>query len=336
LRRSGKLSAWPCPYQGKASRRKRYFSVVAGFHEFGPYRKTCLLHWAGWDLFFDTGERQRSAQQTNCEDRVAAGFDGSASRGLPDVVGALPPPPALSRLTEFGERFGDAFAEFLEKAAPTLSFWFWSIEQVPDSPPINEYEACFIESGYTLFEARLLAFLLIELGETLRQESLAEAKLSSAVNSVVKAEGATTLVISRRAEVLRRALSEPVAGMPLGIACSLAGVGKSFPSFWELVERAASGDGGACRELVRTSKALTAHLVDSGRLRGTRYKKVFLHLVEGGPALDRYGPDTKMEADFDFFLELFDIGYKAGRNFLEENFESIGVRGTLELKEQLV
>ncbi|MGJ0508883.1 MAG: patatin-like phospholipase family protein [Methylocystis sp.] len=79
-----------------------------------------------------------------------------------------------------------------------------------------------------------------------------------------------------------------------------------------------------------------ARLVDSGRLRGTHYKKVLLHLVEGGPALDRYGPDTKMEADFDFFLELFDIGYKVGRKFLEENFESIGVRGTLELKEQLV
>jgi len=79
-----------------------------------------------------------------------------------------------------------------------------------------------------------------------------------------------------------------------------------------------------------------ARLVDSGRLRGTHYKKVLLHLVAGGPALDRYGPDTKMEADFDFFLELFDIGYKAGRNFLAENFESIGEKGTLELKEHLV
>jgi NTE family protein len=79
-----------------------------------------------------------------------------------------------------------------------------------------------------------------------------------------------------------------------------------------------------------------ARLVDSGRLQGTHYKKVLLHLVDGGPALDRYGPDTKMKADFDFFLELFDIGYRAGKNFLSENFELIGVRGTLELKEQLV
>lgn len=37
-----------------------------------------------------------------------------------------------------------------------------------------------------------------------------------------------------------------------------------------------------------------ARLIDSGRLRGTHYKKVLLHLVEGGPALEHYGADTKM------------------------------------------
>ena len=79
-----------------------------------------------------------------------------------------------------------------------------------------------------------------------------------------------------------------------------------------------------------------ARLIDAGRLHGTHYKKVFLHLVEGGPALDRYGADTKMQADYAFFRELFDIGHKAGKDFLEKNFEAIGVRGTLQLKEQLI
>ena len=79
-----------------------------------------------------------------------------------------------------------------------------------------------------------------------------------------------------------------------------------------------------------------ARLVNSGRLQGTHYKKVLLHLVAGGPALDRYGADTKTQADYDFFRELFDIGRKAGQSFLDENFEAIGVKGTLELKEQLV
>ena len=61
-----------------------------------------------------------------------------------------------------------------------------------------------------------------------------------------------------------------------------------------------------------------------------------MHLVEGGRALDAYAADTKSDADFDFFRELFAIGKKAGEKFLEDNFDAIGVKGTLELKEQLV
>jgi NTE family protein len=79
-----------------------------------------------------------------------------------------------------------------------------------------------------------------------------------------------------------------------------------------------------------------ARLIDAGRLQGTHYKKVLLHLVEGGAALRRYSADTKMQVDYDFFRELFDIGHKAGVQFLAENYDAIGVEGTLQLKEQLV
>ncbi|MDE2361397.1 MAG: patatin-like phospholipase family protein [Hyphomicrobiales bacterium] len=78
-----------------------------------------------------------------------------------------------------------------------------------------------------------------------------------------------------------------------------------------------------------------ARLVDEGRLDGTHYKKIRMHLVDGGPALDAYPADTKLNADFDFFQKLFAIGKKAGEKFLKDNFEAIGVKGTLDLKEQL-
>ena len=78
-----------------------------------------------------------------------------------------------------------------------------------------------------------------------------------------------------------------------------------------------------------------ARLIDKGRLDGTHYMKVRMHLVEGGQALDAYPADTKMNADFAFFQKLFEIGRKAGESFLKDNFDSIGVRGTLELKEML-
>ncbi|MDE2579043.1 MAG: patatin-like phospholipase family protein [Hyphomicrobiales bacterium] len=77
-------------------------------------------------------------------------------------------------------------------------------------------------------------------------------------------------------------------------------------------------------------------LIDAGRLDGTHYKKARLHLVEGGPALAAFSADTKMQADFTFFEKLFTLGKAAGEQFLKDNLESIGVVGTLDVKEQLV
>jgi NTE family protein len=79
-----------------------------------------------------------------------------------------------------------------------------------------------------------------------------------------------------------------------------------------------------------------ARLIDAGRLDGTHYKKIRMHLIEGGAALDGFAADTKMQADYGFFQKLYGIGKRAGEAFLSENFDSIGVRGTLELKEMLV
>ena len=79
-----------------------------------------------------------------------------------------------------------------------------------------------------------------------------------------------------------------------------------------------------------------ARLIDSGRLDGTHYKKIRMHLVEGGDMLDAYAADTKARADFSFFLTLFGLGKAAGEQFLKDNYASIGVVGTMDLKEKLV
>lgn len=79
-----------------------------------------------------------------------------------------------------------------------------------------------------------------------------------------------------------------------------------------------------------------ARLIDAGRLKGTHYKKVLLHLVEGGAEMKRFGADSKLDADYDFLKSLFEIGRTAGRQFLDRHYDEIGVRGTLQLKEELV
>ena len=78
-----------------------------------------------------------------------------------------------------------------------------------------------------------------------------------------------------------------------------------------------------------------ARLIEAGRLDGTHYKQIRMHLV-ASEELQKFGARSKMDADYDFFRELFAIGRDAGAQFLKQNFETIGSRATLDLKEQLI
>ena len=79
-----------------------------------------------------------------------------------------------------------------------------------------------------------------------------------------------------------------------------------------------------------------SRLIDSGRLDGTHYKKLRLQLVTGGEAVDHYGASSKINPDYRMFEDLFQIGRKSGETFLRDHFDAIGVRGTLDLVQELV
>jgi NTE family protein len=78
-----------------------------------------------------------------------------------------------------------------------------------------------------------------------------------------------------------------------------------------------------------------SRLIDAGRLDGANYKKVRLHLVAGGEAVDHYGAAAKGNPDFDMFEDLFEVGRAAGTEFLRDHFWAIGVCGTLDPREEL-
>jgi NTE family protein len=77
-----------------------------------------------------------------------------------------------------------------------------------------------------------------------------------------------------------------------------------------------------------------ARLIEAGRLDGTHYKQIRMHLV-ASDKLMKFGARSRMDADYDFFRELFAIGRDAGSDFLKTNFDAIGSHATLNLKEQL-
>jgi NTE family protein len=79
-----------------------------------------------------------------------------------------------------------------------------------------------------------------------------------------------------------------------------------------------------------------ARLIDQGRLpRGIgagQYRRINVHRI----VLDRFGTHfdafSKLSTDYDFFEMLRLSGKRAARRFLDEHFDDIGVKGTVDLR----
>jgi len=71
-----------------------------------------------------------------------------------------------------------------------------------------------------------------------------------------------------------------------------------------------------------------ARLLDEGRLDAGRYRKLFMHRIDGGAALEGFGSVSKMRADGAFLRRLFELGQKVGRRWLKAHYECIGVRSS--------
>ncbi|MGA8816891.1 MAG: patatin-like phospholipase family protein, partial [Xanthobacteraceae bacterium] len=77
-------------------------------------------------------------------------------------------------------------------------------------------------------------------------------------------------------------------------------------------------------------------LIDQGKLsRGTgpgQYRRINVHRV----VLDRFGTridaSSKLSTDYDFFEMLRVSGRRAARRFLDEHFDDIGVKSTVDLR----
>jgi NTE family protein len=76
-------------------------------------------------------------------------------------------------------------------------------------------------------------------------------------------------------------------------------------------------------------------LIDEGRLpRGTgadQYRRLHIHRIDLGSLGTRLSGRSKMKTDFDFFELLRRAGQRAARKFLEQHFDDIGRRSSIDL-----
>jgi len=79
-----------------------------------------------------------------------------------------------------------------------------------------------------------------------------------------------------------------------------------------------------------------ARLIAAGRLEGTHYKCIRLHVIEAQTELNKFGAASKMRSDYDFFVQLREIGRNAAQKFLDAHYDDVGIKATLDLQETLV
>lgn len=74
-------------------------------------------------------------------------------------------------------------------------------------------------------------------------------------------------------------------------------------------------------------------LLAEGAVSHAGCKTVRVHRVEGGPALDAFPASTKISADGALISQLFDAGRNAGGEWLQRHFDAVGVRSTVDIRQ---
>ncbi len=73
-------------------------------------------------------------------------------------------------------------------------------------------------------------------------------------------------------------------------------------------------------------------LIDKGKLSGEDYMRTRPHRIDGGKFLAPFAASTKIDASWSMIEQLHGFGREAARQWLAENYDKIGVEGTLDLR----
>jgi len=73
-------------------------------------------------------------------------------------------------------------------------------------------------------------------------------------------------------------------------------------------------------------------LIEDGKLDRKKYMQVRLHRIHGNAEITSLSASSKVNAEWSFLKHLRDIGRQVATDWLEQNFDAIGTRGTLDLR----
>jgi len=137
-----------------------------------------------------------------------------------------------------------------------------AVNQLQDGPPVRGYEPLLRGVGIAFSESRLIALAVVRYADRLKEEDDLKRAVSSVFRRLAKAAGKSTLVISRRAEELRKALDVPGWVGVMASALYAAGGPDSVEDLRQILDHAVHRDSAACGALVDLAPILVAHLPD--------------------------------------------------------------------------
>ncbi len=73
-------------------------------------------------------------------------------------------------------------------------------------------------------------------------------------------------------------------------------------------------------------------MLDRGNLDANRYRKVLLHRIDGGEALEAYPASSKVSADGATVNQLRDLGRACGQKWLKKRFDDVGRKTTIDIE----
>jgi NTE family protein len=82
--------------------------------------------------------------------------------------------------------------------------------------------------------------------------------------------------------------------------------------------------------------AFVTRLVDGGFDDGGRLKRMLIHTVDAEEVVSRLGVSSKLNADWDFLIQLRDLGRERADRFLNDHFDKIGRESSTKLEDKFL
>jgi len=77
--------------------------------------------------------------------------------------------------------------------------------------------------------------------------------------------------------------------------------------------------------------AFVTRLIEEGSLTSSRYRKLHMHMIESEAEMAELGASSKLDTDWQFLLELRDLGRTAATRWLAEHFDKLGHASSIDL-----